>query len=696
MADITKILKFISVDSESFELVDNTVKVQNRFDNIKNAIVYDHDKHILYFLDSENDGGTAQQINAPNEYPLTISTGSGESIDYNGSEAVVVDVSTLHRDSSAEEEGFKTIYANGTLTCPFIEIDQFGHITNTSSISIKLTGDNDASLVTVSAARILFGEFASKYEVKVIGKDTEIGYVLPGTDVNTGQTYKCIDGHEYYYADGVTKIQYEDEEGNLKNPGAGDIIICDSVDPIHWSVIANQNDVFSDVITGLVPASGESNNGLLYGDATWRNLIGGSGITIGNDNQTISHTNEITAGTGGNNEDVIDIPHYAKPGHNVFSFVVPRFVYDGNGHITGVKDCSVNIEVCDIEHGEFPTFTVRYKNAADNRTVETIYNPEVGDQSMDLSGIKAELASDSEKFGGKTVSTLISDFTSSAYKDNVIPVAGVIADFVREFYYSNIDTALSTTSENPVQNKIISTALNRKADLSSVLGKTNTIEYVPTGDYNPATKKYVDDGDSLLAESKQDKLVPGIGVNIEEGIISFNADLFKVVDGYIVKNASGDYRADIEMRVSNPVDDKVYIVRLKDSSSSIIDTPIYVEFTYDVANHQWVQVGEFQLDTMIEDKFKSFEIALEELKNEHVFMSEEAYETLRFKDPTKIYMIYEDDEPYIPGDEIDAKVEGDVIDLTMSPDITSYDPLTKTISISSSHIRVENDTIIID
>src|SRR6056297_2274659 len=44
--------------------------------------------------------------------------------------------------------------------------------------------------------------------------------------------------------------------------------------------------------------------------------------------------------------------------------------------------------------------------------------------------------------------------------------------------------------------------INDKADKTNVLEKDNTTEFTPTGDYNPATKKYVDDNaGSDLSES---------------------------------------------------------------------------------------------------------------------------------------------------------------------------------------------------
>lgn len=37
------------------------------------------------------------------------------------------------------------------------------------------------------------------------------------------------------------------------------------------------------------------------------------------------------------------------------------------------------------------------------------------------------------------------------------------------------------------------TTISGKANTSDVLTKTNTTSYTPSADYNPATKKYVDD-----------------------------------------------------------------------------------------------------------------------------------------------------------------------------------------------------------
>lgn len=56
-----------------------------------------------------------------------------------------------------------------------------------------------------------------------------------------------------------------------------------------------------------------------------------------------------------------------------------------------------------------------------------------------------------------------------------------------------VDSSLSTTSTNPVENRVVTNAINDKANIVDVLTKTNTTVYTPTANYHPATKKYVDD-----------------------------------------------------------------------------------------------------------------------------------------------------------------------------------------------------------
>lgn len=55
---------------------------------------------------------------------------------------------------------------------------------------------------------------------------------------------------------------------------------------------------------------------------------------------------------------------------------------------------------------------------------------------------------------------------------------------------------------------------------NNVLTKTNTTAYTPTAEYHPTTKKYVDTAVSNMGAKKQDTLVAGTNITIENNIIS--------------------------------------------------------------------------------------------------------------------------------------------------------------------------------
>lgn len=76
-------------------------------------------------------------------------------------------------------------------------------------------------------------------------------------------------------------------------------------------------------------------------------------------------------------------------------------------------------------------------------------------------------------------------------------------------------------------------------DLSNYLAKDNTTEFTPTSDYQPATKKYVDDHNSNYA---------GGILNIGENNVSYNEDIIDY--GYLVIFLSGFGNIVIPIRVS--------------------------------------------------------------------------------------------------------------------------------------------------
>lgn len=62
------------------------------------------------------------------------------------------------------------------------------------------------------------------------------------------------------------------------------------------------------------------------------------------------------------------------------------------------------------------------------------------------------------------------------------------------------DDFYNVENDNDNMDKI-DTEIAKKAGKTEVLTKTNTTAFTPTGDYNPATKKYVDDNKTQIADN---------------------------------------------------------------------------------------------------------------------------------------------------------------------------------------------------
>ncbi len=76
-----------------------------------------------------------------------------------------------------------------------------------------------------------------------------------------------------------------------------------------------------------------------------------------------------------------------------------------------------------------------------------------------------------------------------------------------------VDSELSTTSENPVQNKVITTELNKKANSSSIPTQLSQL----TGD---STHRTVTDTEKSAWNGKQNALTAGNGIDITNNVIS--------------------------------------------------------------------------------------------------------------------------------------------------------------------------------
>lgn len=124
-----------------------------------------------------------------------------------------------------------------------------------------------------------------------------------------------------------------------------------------------------------------------------------------------------------------------------------------------------------------------------------------GDNKVNL-GTELPLASSSVAgelfFNTSTSSLFIFDgidwIVSSAKAENLVTsVAGKTGDIVLQ----KEDVGLGNVDNTSDADKPVSTAtqaaLDLKADIANVLQKNNTDEFIPSTDYQPATKKYVDD-----------------------------------------------------------------------------------------------------------------------------------------------------------------------------------------------------------
>lgn len=134
-------------------------------------------------------------------------------------------------------------------------------------------------------------------------------------------------------------------------------------------------------------------------------------------------------------------------------------------------------------------------NPVENRVVTNAINWK---QETLIAWSNIQIASD-----WKTISA--TDTTYTAGTGINIDANNVISNTQTSAEWWNITWILSNQTD--LQN-----ALNNKANKIDVLEKTNTTSYIPSGDYNPATKKYVDD--SISAISVWDVLVSDQANNI--------------------------------------------------------------------------------------------------------------------------------------------------------------------------------------
>lgn len=318
----------------------------------------------------------------------------------------------------------------------------------------------------------------------------------------------------------------------------------------------------------------------------------------------------------------------------------------GDVVIWKISDNSANICVVNSS-GEFDTFTISIptdeitantdaRHSHGNKAIldkitgivtkDNYTNPSAQTDLIDYSGFvagsnailaqtvhtdHAQSLSDAQKTQARTnigaLGTVVpnptsdNDAANKAYVDSKVAAGGV-----------TVDSNLSTTSVNPVQNKVITNSLNSKANSSDVLSKTNTAAFTPSGNYQPATKKYVDDNklsvDTSLSSSStnpvQNKVVKSaIDEKASITIKSWTADDVGGVD--VTLSAGTTYVIDEQSlnRISDNIqeqDDKIIIkfpaaIVADDAGSSLISDGgvIYVGYGYDTLNDRQIIMSKF-------------------------------------------------------------------------------------------------------
>lgn len=87
-----------------------------------------------------------------------------------------------------------------------------------------------------------------------------------------------------------------------------------------------------------------------------------------------------------------------------------------------------------------------------------------------------------------------------------------------ELYFDNIGSGISgrfSAKEAKIRASDGEHFLSKKANTADVLSKTNTIEFTPTTDYQPATKKYVDDAISAAISAYDTEVMALLGGDAE-------------------------------------------------------------------------------------------------------------------------------------------------------------------------------------
>lgn len=141
-----------------------------------------------------------------------------------------------------------------------------------------------------------------------------------------------------------------------------------------------------------------------------------------------------------------------------------------------------------------------------------------------------------------------------------------------EEVYVVVDDQLSIISSNPVENRVVTAALQGKVDNSTLRDYATKAELQNKVDNMDLSNYVTTQVYTTGLSGKQDTLTPGLGISIINNVISSTLD----TDVFVITDSLVD--------ITNPSPNKVYLVETTQN-----DELVYIEWRY--INNNWVEVG---------------------------------------------------------------------------------------------------------
>ena len=136
-----------------------------------------------------------------------------------------------------------------------------------------------------------------------------------------------------------------------------------------------------------------------------------------------------------------------------------------------------------------------------------------------------------------------------------------------------IDSALSLTSANPVENRVITTALQGKVDNSTLRDYAQKSDLNSKADASLLSNYVQTSAFTSALESKQDVLQAGDGISIVNNTISSTVDTNLMVITDDLQN------------INSPSPNKIYLLEIVEDGDTI-----YIEYRW--KNNDWVEIGQ--------------------------------------------------------------------------------------------------------